>query len=216
MSGLLLKDLYNMKSVLLLYLLFPIAMSVFCLMNENLSMIIFIPSFMGLFMTISSFAYDELSRFPEYALSLPLLKKDIVYSKYCLSLITLVIFFIFSLIIAGVLLLLMPARFSNNTFYEFMIGSFASVAVIIVLISFMIPFMFKYGTEKARLIIVAAFLCIGLGGGFFFEFLDITIPDMSFLVQFMDVFPWVILGIVILGVVISLRTSMHIMMHKEF
>ena len=88
MIGLLLKDFYILKQYLKTMLLMA---AFFVLISTGLdNPAEFISGFIVLIcvmMTITSFSYDALANWERYALSMPVTRKEIVGSKYLLSLI---------------------------------------------------------------------------------------------------------------------------------
>ncbi len=151
MKGLLLKDLFVLKkqmwifSVLIgVFLLFPIG-------NNGLFSLVFA----GM-LPITALAYDEQSKWNKLAAMMPYSTKDIVLSKYLLGL----------LLIGGVALLfalrtvLLQLLRLHTEGYQTSAPAMLTVACIaILLLSLNLPFMFRFGTEKGRLIFI---LCVAV------------------------------------------------------
>lgn len=87
MKGLILKDIYNLATLFRIYTILPILAIVISYSQHSLGMLQFLPAFIGMFATISAFAYDEQSNFDSFAMTLPINRKDMVISKYVLALV---------------------------------------------------------------------------------------------------------------------------------
>ena len=151
MIGLLIKDLFNLKKYMKQ---FGFSCFIFILLAVYLKS----PNyFMGMgillaaMMVINAMAYDENAHWDKYALTMPILRKDLVFSKYALlvlsgvasSLVTLGASLVLSIFLKLPLTLELPLV--NGTLFVVMIF-FSSI---------ILPLIFKLGTEKARLIIAA-------------------------------------------------------------
>ncbi|TCZ75409.1 ABC-2 transporter permease [Paenibacillus albiflavus] len=151
MRGFILKDLYNMtsnfKQLLVVILSLLVMMGTF----ENMS------AFSGMFiilllgtLVVSSFSFDDMAKWDRYAIALPVTRKQIVLSKYVVALIGLltgtIVYFIaniISLVIHG-----------NLELGEMFLGSGIIVCVVVVMLSVMLPLVFKFGAEKSRIIMM--------------------------------------------------------------
>ena len=155
MKGLLIKDLLVLRKyarTLLLIFLFYMFFSFFT--NDTS----FFSGMTVMFFTIStitSFSYDDLAKWNRYARSLPLTKKEIVASKYLLALILAVT----GTVLPMVFSLLFISVFGGKTgAAEQLMISYALFAVAVVFMCVMLPFLFKYGVEKSRVILFGVFL----------------------------------------------------------
>lgn len=166
MMGLILKDFYNMKSIIKFYMLFPLFAAVLSYANHSISMMIFLPAFLSMFFMMSAFAYDEMSSFDEYALTLPLLRRDLVNSKYVLTIMIMAAMQLLSLLISVALLTIFPDQFMEVNVMETIMSILASSAAVLLLLSIQLPFIFYLGNEKARVILMIGFIVVGVGGGY--------------------------------------------------
>ena len=153
MKGLIIKDicvLKNQMKVLLLVLAFFI---IFSIINEDASFILFLVPFYMIMILITTFNYDEFNKWDSYCNSLPLSRKEIVKSKYILFNATSLI-----VLIIGVLASFIIPNFIENTTFESLFASIIGVAFgICLVISLLIPFYYKFGENKGRIML---FLCI--------------------------------------------------------
>jgi hypothetical protein len=100
---------------------------------------------------ITSFAYDSQSGWDVYVTTLPVSRKDVVLSKYMLSLI---------LVLTGGMLALLMGWFGGliknvGNFTETLLMTYAFCAVGLVFISILLPLVYKFGVERSRVIIIA-------------------------------------------------------------
>lgn len=157
MKALLRKDFYvlasGFKTVLLIWMVFPI---VALISPQNISFILYIGLIAG---TLSStlISYEEREKWPIYAGTLPLSKKQIVTERY---LFTLIMVLIASLI--GVLVML--------TYIIRGYGIYTSVAVLVqnfatslVMPSLLLPITYRYGVEKGRYVVMFLVIIFALG-----------------------------------------------------
>lgn len=161
MKGLIIKDLCviknQMKSLLLVLALF-IFLSI---ANKDATFVLFLIPFYMIMILITTFSYDEFNKWECYCNSLPLSRKEIVKAKYLLfnasSLVVLVL---------GVLASFIIPNFIENTTFESIYASIIGVAFgICLVISLLIPFYYKFGSQKGRimLFLTVAILALLIG-----------------------------------------------------
>ena len=161
MKGLIIKDLCviknQMKSLLLVLALF-IFLSI---ANKDATFVLFLIPFYMIMILITTFSYDEFNKWECYCNSLPLSRKEIVKAKYLLfnasSLVVLVL---------GVLVSFIIPNFIENTTFESIYASIIGVAFgICLVISLLIPFYYKFGSQKGRimLFLTVAILALLIG-----------------------------------------------------
>lgn len=116
------------------FILFPIAS-------------IMIPLFISYIFILRSFYLDELNKCDYFFNSLPIEKEDIVYSKFILATIVIIISFILTFFYSKIMNYMWG-------FNNFSIDSALSIlSVILFLISILFPIMFKYGYRKSYVLI---------------------------------------------------------------
>lgn len=161
MKGLIIKDLCVIKNQmrsLLLILVFFVFISI---INKDATFILFLVPFYMIMILITTFSYDEFNKWECYCNSLPLSRKEIVKAKYLLfnasSLVVLVL---------GVLASFIIPNFIENTTFESIYASIIGVAFgICLVISLLIPFYYKFGSQKGRimLFLTVAILALLIG-----------------------------------------------------
>ena len=206
MKGLILKDLLNLKGTFktlgVMMLFFTV---VFIPAGNNFIFGIII--FMFAMMVITTISYDDLARWDSYALTMPVTRKEIVLSKYLVLGILNIAGALLSLIVGFIGTMIMGRSFSLE------ILAIIGVVFLIALIfgSVMLPLIYKFGAEKARLILILCAL-IPTGLILLLEQLQIPIPT--------DANPWIYLLILIAftlaGLILSYGLSLKIYEKKEF
>lgn len=159
MKSLVLKDLYNIKhnskSMLIMLLFFTILM----VAQNTLDGLSVMTCILCTIMVITTFSFDEYSKWVKYAMILPISKKDYVLSKF-------VVLIIFSLIGAGAGIVLEIAdglvfhkfpAFGIATIIDLLSTTLIGLAIAVFLGSLTIPLLFKYGAEKARIMTIVCF-----------------------------------------------------------
>ena len=153
MKGLIIKDLCVLKNQMKTLLLVLAFFIIFSIINEDATFILFLVPFYMIMILITTFNYDEFNKWDSYCNSLPLSRKEIVKSKYILFNATSLI-----VLIVGILSSLIIPNFIENTTFESLFASIIGVAFgICLVISLLIPFYYKFGSSKGRIML---FLCI--------------------------------------------------------
>lgn len=178
MKGLLLKDLLCLKSYRKTIFIFLIC---FGLGGINNPIFILIGSAMITTMCVTvTFSYDNLANWDQYALTLPVTKKQLVISKYILNFIFLLVGLTIGIGIAiGIHLITNPnTPFDFTHLLPFTTGILFGL---LLLNSFQYPLMYRYGVEKGRLLIFLVFgvvAAIGAIGAFLGQYIAETMPGM--------------------------------------
>lgn len=214
MMGLLLKDIYNLSGQMKIYLLYPFFAAFLAYQQGAIDIISFSSAFITMLIIISACAYDEMANFDAYALTLPLTRKDIVLSKYQLALMVSMLNAGVVIIISFLMQTLFPDRFVGTNWQVLLIEIFVVILAINALICLFLPMIFRYGTEKARVLLMVLF--IGLGTIVYL----LSTVDFSWIqleqLQFLEDYGLYIVAIVAIIIEwLSIRISNHIMMKKE-
>jgi hypothetical protein len=169
MCGLLLKDFYVLVRHLYIMLIFIVILT------------LLLGSTMGAFaifytstMPITALAYDEQSKWGNFAVMMPYFAKDIVLSKYFLGYILSGAATILSVLSALAWRML---SVSTAGIDEIMFGLLVSFGAANVFMSFILPFFFAFGVEKARRLYVIFCALIFAGCAFLAKYG--SLPDLS-------------------------------------
>lgn len=158
MKGLIIKDLCviknQMKSLLLVLALF-IFLSI---ANKDVTFVLFLIPFYMIMILITTFSYDEFNKWECYCNSLPLSRKEIVKAKYILFNASSLI-----LIMLGILASFIIPNFIENITFESIFASVIGVAFgICLVISLLIPFYYKFGSQKGRIMLFLTIAILAL------------------------------------------------------
>lgn len=203
MKGLLLKDLLNLKKQGNVYLLMVGFYLVFSMVTENASFFGGMVCILSAMLPVTAMSYDERARWDKFALTMPISRKDMVISKYVLGL----SFSTIGVIILFLCNLLTSLELSNN-----LIMSLSFLGLGILIMSLILPLLFKFGVEKGRILMMLIFfvpaifimLLPSLG-------VSLSEPNETLLKTITYVTPFAL----VLTLVISLLTSIRIYQKKE-
>lgn len=147
MRGLLIKDILNLKKQWYIYLFLIILFSFTSYTNGNDQLFWFVIILLGIMNPITSISFDEKAKWDKFSLTLPIKRSDLILSKYIFSYITLLL----SVILYFVYLIAFGKNIDKEILYS--IGIIIGISIIIQ--SFVLPCIFKFGSEKGRLILLA-------------------------------------------------------------
>lgn len=152
-KGLMLKDLYVFKNYKkniyfsIIVFAFIIAMASVRINVLVYGSIIFL-FFFGM-NSISTFSYDENSEIDKYLLSLPITRKEIVFSKYLFTFLNSFLSLIFGFILSLIISLLVTHEI--NSFFNSLKICFLAFTSVSFLMCADIPCIYKWGVEKGRM-----------------------------------------------------------------
>lgn len=157
MLGLIKKDLLvikaNIKSILVILLIF-IMMTFFGTYD-----ITFMIPFMSFMFLISTFSYDDFNNFNAFAVTLPCKRDDIVKSKYLTGLILLIT----STILGGIISITTGLLNNEINWSETFSSLTGCIFTILILMSLMMPIIYKFGSEKGRILLFSlSFIFVGV------------------------------------------------------
>ena len=172
----------------------------------------------SLFWMSLQWGWDEQDNGYLLLMTLPVMRKTYVIGKYIFGL-------LFGgcawLIAVAISLAFKVANHSQFTLPDFVMEVFMCLPIAIFVLAIMLPFQFKFGSERGRIVLVIAFsagiLCVfllekGLGmmGKDLGQIWDSLFDLHAGLVEMLS------FGVAIVAVVLSCATSCHIMDRKEF
>ncbi len=201
MMGILIKDFYTLKNKakgLLIFISFFLIWGIFMQNIDSLySSLIFVPYFL----MATNINSDERTNYTTFALTTPISRRALVLAKY-----------VFALLLYGItgIFYFTITFFQNNREESWLLGSYLFV-ISLLLVCVMIPFWFKFGLEKSRILtfsIFIAFLAVPNLG----NFLNFSFDLEAFIYKF----PLFFLILVPVFICISLLCSFHIYQKKEF
>lgn len=155
MKGLLLKDAYMMAKYCRSYLFLLIIFTVVGALNRENMFFILYPSLFASMLPVTILSYDERSKWEQYCATLPCTKAQIVSGKYIIGS-AVHLFSVAVTLIAQIVSMIIRKDFSGE-----LIAVLACILIALPAISTSItlPIMFRYGTEKGRIVY---FIMIGV------------------------------------------------------
>ena len=180
----------------------------------------FIVAYMAIFVPMvinSTISYDDTDHGMAYLMTLPVTRRQYVYSKYVFSAGAGFLCWIFSCVM-GTLSNLMHG--SKEEPGEWLFLCLMSLGILLFTSSLIIPVQLKFGAEKAK--IAMLLIMVGVAGvtWLFINIKKAVFPDGMKLISFLNVYPFAYVGIVLLFVLaaffISLFVSIRIFEKKEW
>ncbi|MCI8497005.1 MAG: ABC-2 transporter permease [Clostridiales bacterium] len=193
MKGLLMKDLFNLKRqggiillVLVMYGLFSFSTG----MSEVLGGLVAV---FGAMLPVTALAYDERAKWDKYALSMPVTRRQIVLSKYLLGFLLTAAAFVLNVVLQAV-------GKSENPWDIFLVP-LCLAGVGLLFLSLLMPLLFKFGTEKARLLMLVL-VAVPVAGAMLLSNNNIPLPDESVQTALLLLIP---AGVLAISIVLSIR-----------
>ena len=210
MIGLIKKDLAMIKGNFKFLAIFIILYFILGLMGKM--DISFILPFMSVIIMISTFSYDNYNKWDAYVITLPNGRKNSIKSKYVATILLVLILTIVTVLLSFIITY---CRYHILDYEEILSLTTGSIFGTLLVLSFMYPIIYKFGVEKARIVICSLVFGIVILGSFIIKYIDLTgIIKMLNLMQ--DYWIIVILLFSILLVYASYRLSLKIYLKKEF
>lgn len=208
MKGLLKKDIFLVSKNFKLLLVVIVIYSFMAITNDvDVSSII---PFMAAMLCSSSFSYDDISNWQGYGISLPQGKKNAVTSKYLAAIILTTVATIVDIVISIAIYSYKNTLVIKDLFSSIGIG----VVSVTLLVSILYPFLFKFGTEKGKyMLLVVGFAMFGIGTLLANSTLTIPVNLLTFFNKFST---YILTSACIIMLGISYLISRKIYSKKEF
>ena len=210
MIGLIKKDLAMIKGNFKFLAIFIILYFILGLMGKM--DISFILPFMSVIIMISTFSYDNYNKWDAYVITLPNGRKNSVKSKYVATILLILILTIVTVLLSFIITY---CRYHILDYEEILSLTTGSIFGTLLVLSFMYPIIYKFGVEKARIVICSLVFGIVILGSFIIKYIDLT-GIIKILNIMQDYWIIVILLFSFLLVYASYRLSLKIYLKKEF
>lgn len=159
MKGLILKDYYNIRHNAKSMLLILVVLAVSFVPTSGVMGSIFVCAISCSIMIVTTFAFDSSSRWTRYAMITPVSKKDLVAGKFVVLAIFCIAGGLFGLVVGTIGGLVMKTIVLDLAgIGELLFSMLVSWAVSLILGSMSILVVFKFGAEKARLLLLVSYL----------------------------------------------------------
>lgn len=158
MTGLIYKDLAALRRQLSTLLLFLFVYGGFCLTGVfDFSILGALVAVFGLTIPMSSVALDDAAHWDRYAVATPAGRRGVVTGKYVFTLLVIVV----SVAVAVALMLCLSlAGLTENTPDDLVLIALSCGVLTLALDAIILPFLLKYGAERARAISMVTFVVI--------------------------------------------------------
>ena len=217
MKGLLIKDFKLMKMQKNFSIMIVVISFVVSLLTEDVTFMLGFISFITSLFTISTISYDEFDNGNAFLFTLPIDRKKYAAEKYVFGM----LLGVCSLFLAIILAVILNLIEKSDTTSDILISAVMLLPFVFLLVSIMIPFQLKFGSEKGRIAISAA-----LGIVFLISFilgelaaiLGINIAEVINRISLLGAGGLFIVIFVISMIVVlfSMKISISIMNKKEF
>lgn len=181
MKSLVIKDLYNIghnaKSMLFILLVLAFIMIPF----GGVYAYIIMSGILCSMMVTTTFSFDDNSKWMKYAMVMPVTKKDIVIGKFVVLLIFSAIGAVSGLVIGSIGGIILH-KVSFGDILTLLLVGVTSLAIAVIIGSMSIPLLFKFGAEKARMLMFISCIvpaAIGFGIYEILTLFDILFTDYS-------------------------------------
>lgn len=163
--GLLKKDIYNLSSYKTSLIIILVLVPIFCISISDIQFIIPALTMMLGMIAISTFSYDDMSKANKYINAMPSTKKDVVREKYILA-----IMGIFLGGIAGTIVTIIVGKIINIVnsssnvvlnYQEIITNAITWMIGLYIVQSIQIPLIYKYGSEKSRIVMIMLMILAG-------------------------------------------------------
>lgn len=168
MKSLILKDLFNIghnaKSMLFILVVFAVALIPF----SGVEGYIFVCAILCSMMIVTTFSFDDNSKWTRYAMIMPVSKKELVVGKFVVLTIFCAVGSLFGLVIGSIGGFAMrKITFDLAGIGELLFLALAAWVISLIFGSMSIPLVFKFGAEKGRVLLLVSFLipagiCFGI------------------------------------------------------
>lgn len=168
MKSLVLKDLYNIRHNAKSMLFIIVILAAALIPTSGVAAFIFVCANLHSMMIMTTFSFDDHSKWTRYAMIMPVSKKDLAASKFIVLLVFSAIGSVVGLIIGTVGgLITSKLTFNSASIYELLLVTLAAWVVAMIFGGISIPLVFKFGAEKARMLLLISFLipaaiCVGI------------------------------------------------------
>ena len=168
MKSLILKDLYNIghnaKSMLFILVVLAVAL----IPTSGVAGYLFTCAIVCSMMIVTTFSFDDHSKWGRYAMITPISRKDLVAGKFIVAAIFCAIGSLFGLAVGSVSGLIMKKdSFDMAGIGELLFLALIAWGISLIFGSMSIPLVFKFGAEKGRVLLLVSFLipaaiCFGI------------------------------------------------------
>lgn len=217
MKGLILKDIINLKKNFRIFGLLSVLYIVLAITSKDTGFFSSVITMLFAILTLSLFSYDDLAKWDIYALTMPVSREDMVSSKY----IMLILLTLFGTVFSSIVTMGINIALKSDSLFTSVSNAFVGAFVVIILYSFVFPFIIKLGVDKARIIffvsIIIPFVVVSSISAFMKEETSEIPGGLIAAMDFLSHYSGIVLPIIALAVLyLSYRISVVIYRKKDF
>ena len=157
MKGLLIKDILGLRRYFFSFAVICLAFLILSVLMKTAMFVSSILAVLFLMMPLTVFSYDESAKWDAYGLTLPVSRKQIVLSRYVLTLLMLAVGALIGAVFTYGITLLPGVEETSQGMLE-VIPVICGMGLIILAVVF--PLIYKFGAEKGRYLMIAVFLLL--------------------------------------------------------
>ena len=157
MKGLLIKDILGLRRYFFSFAVICLAFLILSVLMKTAMFVSSILAVLFLMMPLTVFSYDESAKWDAYGLTLPVSRKQIVLSRYVLTLLMLAVGSLIGAVFTYGITLLPGVEETSQGMLE-VIPVICGMGLIILAVVF--PLIYKVGAEKGRYLMIAVFLLL--------------------------------------------------------
>ena len=209
MIGLIAKDMIQMKRMLKTFAAIMLLYVVLGAVQGSSGIVVTLGVMICVMAGLSSLSMDEHGKWNQYALTLPYSRSQLVVAKYMMLSLLAGIMAAFTMV-ADVVIGRGISSSTAETGLVVIVGSLFTIAL-------ELPFMYKFGIERGRYIMLAVFLTPFVLA-MIADKADITfsVPSIMGVIQFIEYNPWILVLLLGAWVVGSMMLSIQICKRKEY
>lgn len=201
MNALLVKDWMTSKGLIKNYLLILVIYAVIAYVNDNIYLFSGLLIMIPLLMVINSMAYDERANTNKLMLASGISRKQLALSKYVFALILIIVMTVVNTLVVGMIVDLSEAVLTS--LFMGLIG--------MTYVSLLLPVIYKFGTEKARIYMMIGFLIPFAGVIALSPLMTLSSVELNEMVMMTIV---VLVCLILIGA--SILLSYHIVERKDY
>lgn len=202
MRGLIIKDFLMLKQQVRVLLTIMAIWVVISVIGKNPSTMTFVIFFSAIMLPISGLSYDEYSKWNEVVFTMPIKPKDVIKSKYIVG----IGFIVIAVLVSSIISIIMGSGMLAKLNLLFIPAG-------IIFLSIMFPLLFKFGTEKSRLISMSVMMLPTI---IFMIVAQMGYLDHLNIKMLMKWLPYSFLVVSIFCLAISYKVSLNIFEKKEY
>ncbi|MBQ4342335.1 MAG: ABC-2 transporter permease [Erysipelotrichaceae bacterium] len=201
MNALLVKDWMTSKGLIKNYLLILVIYAVIAYVNDNVYLFSGLLIMIPLLMVINSMAYDERANTNKLMLASGISRKQLALSKYVFALILIIVMTVVNTLVVGMIVDLSEAVLTS--LFMGLIG--------MTYVSLLLPVIYKFGTEKARIYMMIGFLIPFAGVIALSSLMTLSTVELNEMVMMTII---VLVCLILIGA--SILLSYHIVERKDY